>query len=134
MVPLSAMGSNRFPRYPCIIKTERGEIGEFPLTTTPLFSQNIPFTGGFPLRIMPYSFVLSKIKETNKKGIPALVYFHPWEFDLQQPSMDLPLNKKLIHYYNLKEYYKKVKGLLEQFRFAPVKDVLQGFIAKHYTI
>jgi len=50
MVPLSAMGSNRFPRYPCMIKTQVAEIMEFPLTTTSLFRQNIPFTGGFPLR------------------------------------------------------------------------------------
>ena len=70
------------------------------------------------------AFLISKIKRINKKGHPAIAYLHPWEFDMEQPKMDLPLSRSFMHYFNLKSAPGKVEGLLRNFKFAPVRDVL----------
>lgn len=124
MVPLTRMGSRGFPCFPGKVITAYGEIWEFPLTTTRLFWEKLPFTGGLPLRLMPYFYVVLKISRLNRAGHPVLVYVHPWEFDREQPHIDLPLSRRFMHYFNIKVTPKKVEGLLRHFRFAPMKDVL----------
>ena len=125
MVPLSGMGSRDFPIYPCKFDTDYGQIWEFPLTTTRLFWENLPFTGGLPLRMFPYFYVVSKIQRINHEGYPAIVYIHPWEFDMEQPHIDLPLSRRFMHYFNIKVTPKKVEGLLQHFQFSTVKDILR---------
>ena len=125
MVPLTGMGSRGFPIYPCKFDTDYGQIWEFPLTTTRLFWENLPFTGGLPLRMFPYFYIVSKIQRINQEGYPAIVYIHPWEFDMEQPHIDLPLSRRFMHYFNIKVTPKKVEGLLQHFQFSTVKDVLR---------
>jgi peptidoglycan-N-acetylglucosamine deacetylase len=124
MVPLTRMGSRDFPLYPSRFETEYGKIWEFPLTTTRVFRENVPFSGGLPLRISPYFYVCEMIRTLNRRGRSAMVYIHPWEFDTEQPRIDLPLSRKFMHYFNIKSTPRKVEGLLRNFRFAPVKDLL----------
>lgn len=125
MVPLTRMGSRKNPLYPCKFDTDYGEIWEFPLTTMRLFWENLPFTGGLPLRIVPYFYLVSKIGKINRDGYPVVVYIHPWEFDLEQPHIDLPLSRRFMHYFNIKVTPGKVEGLLRHFQFSPMKDVLR---------
>jgi polysaccharide deacetylase family protein (PEP-CTERM system associated) len=124
MVPLTRMGSMDFPVYPCKYKTGYGDIWEFPLTTTRLFWENLPFSGGLPMRIAPYFYIVSKIKRMNRYGFPAIVYIHPWEFDKEHPKIELPLSRRFMHYFNIRVTPQKVEGLLKHLPFAPVKDVL----------
>ena len=125
MVPLTRMGDRLFPRFPCRIPTEYGDIEEFPLTTVRCFLENLPFSGGLPLRLTPYFYVLGKIRRLNRAGIPALVYVHPWEFDLEQPRVDMPWSRRFMHYFNLAATQRKLAGLLSHLRFAPVCEVLE---------
>ncbi|HSB71499.1 MAG TPA: polysaccharide deacetylase family protein [Candidatus Methylomirabilis sp.] len=124
MVPLTRMGDRSFPRFPCRILTESGAIAEFPLTTVRCFQENLPFSGGLPLRLTPYFYVLAKIRRLNRAGRPALVYVHPWEFDPDQPRIDLPWSRSFMHYFNLAAAPRKFEGLLGQLRFAPVREIL----------
>ena len=124
MVPLTRMGDRSFPRVPCRLKTEYGDIIEFPLTTVRCLGEGIPFTGGLPLRLTPYFFILSKIRKLNRLGRPALVYVHPWEFDLEQPRLELPWSRQFMHYFNLSSTPRKFGGLLKHLRFAPIREVL----------
>jgi len=124
MVPLTRMGERDFPVYPVSFKTEFGEIREFPLTTMRVFWENVPFSGGLPLRIAPYFYVISKIKRMNQKGYPALVYIHPWEFNTEVKKINLPLSRRFMHYFNLKATPRKVEGLFRHVSFAPVCKVL----------
>ena len=124
MVALTRMGDRSFPTAPCRIHTEHGEIWEFPLTTIRCFGENIPFTGGLPLRMTPYFYVLSKIRRMNREGEAAMVYIHPWEFDMEQPRIELPWSRKFMHYFNLSSTPRKLSGLLANLRFAPLREVL----------
>jgi len=124
MVPLTRMGDPSFPRFPCWFCTAYGEMAEFPLTTARCFGESIPFTGGLPLRLTPYFYLASKIRRLNMAGRPALVYVHPWEFDLEQPRIDLPWSRRFMHYFNLSSTPGKLAGILKHLRFAPIREVL----------
>jgi peptidoglycan-N-acetylglucosamine deacetylase len=124
MVPLTRMGDRSFPRFPRRFSTEYGDIVEFPLTTVRCFGEGIPFTGGLPLRLIPYFYILSKIRQLNGVGRSALVYVHPWEFDPEQPRLDLPWSRRFMHYFNLPATPRKLTGLLNHFRFASIREVL----------
>jgi polysaccharide deacetylase family protein (PEP-CTERM system associated) len=124
MVPLDRMGDRSFPRFPCGFRTAYGEILEFPLTTVRCFGEGIPFTGGLPLRLTPYFYILSKIRQLNGAGRPALVYVHPWEFDPEQPRLDLPWSRRFMHYFNLSATPRKFAGLLKHLRFTSIREVL----------
>jgi polysaccharide deacetylase family protein (PEP-CTERM system associated) len=124
MVPLTRMGDRSFPRSPACFETEHGPIREFPLTTVRCFGENVPFTGGLPLRLFPYFFVLSRIRRMNRDGNAAMVYLHPWELDSEQPRIDLPWSRRFMHYFNLPAAPRKLSGLLSHLRFAPVREIL----------
>ena len=124
MVPLTRMGDRVFPRFPSRFSTEYGDMTEFPLTTVRCFGEGIPFTGGLPLRLTPYFYIASKIRQLNRARRPTVVYVHPWEFDLEQPRLDLPWSRRFMHYFNLSATPRKLAGLLKQFGFASIREVL----------
>lgn len=124
MVPLTRMGDRSYPRFPCRFSTDYGDIAEFPLTTVRCFAERLPLTGGLPMRLTPYCYILSTIERLNRDGLPALAYVHPWEFDSEQPRIALPWSRKFMHYFNLSATPRKLAGLLTHLRFAPVREVL----------
>lgn len=126
MVPLTRMGDRSFPRSPARFDTDHGPIWEFPLTTVRCFGENVPFTGGLPLRLFPYFYVLSRIRRMNRQGDAAMIYLHPWEFDAHPPRIELPWSRRFMHYFNLPAAPRKISGLLAHLRFAPVREILRG--------
>lgn len=124
MVPLTRMGDRTYPRLPVRFTTGHGDIAEFPLTTARCFGEGLPFTGGLPLRLVPYWYIVSAIRRLNARGRPALVYVHPWEFDAEQPRIALPWSRRFMHYFNLSATPRKLAGLLKQVRFASLREVL----------
>lgn len=123
-VPLTRMGNRRYRKTPHPIPTRYGDLLEFPLTTFRCFWENLPFTGGLPMRITPYCVILSAVEKMNAEGVPAMSYIHPWEFDEEQPRIELPLSRRFMHYFNIKSTGPKIEGLLRNLKFAPVKEIL----------
>ena len=76
------------------------------------------------MRLMPYFYVLSRIRRMNAEGDAAMVYVHPWEFDIEQPRIELPWSRRFMHYFNLRSTPGKLSGLLDNLRFAPLREVL----------
>ncbi len=113
-------------RFPHQIIRDRGKIYEFPLSTWRILNYNLPIAGGGYLRLFPYWITRQGINRLNSRGKPAVVYFHPWELDGQQPQIaKLPPLLRLRHYYHLgQQMEKRVKRLLEEFAFAPLAEVL----------
>ncbi|MBN2062859.1 MAG: DUF3473 domain-containing protein [Deltaproteobacteria bacterium] len=110
-------GSLRFPYW-------RGSIFEFPPTTIGNGSIRFGVGGGGYLRLLPYKFTkwaIRKINETENQ--PAMVYFHPWELDPEQPRIPAPLRSRFRHYTNLKKMKGKIERLLTDFHFSTVSDV-----------
>lgn len=124
MVPLTRMGSPGFPVNPGPVPTPSGDIFEFPLTAMRCFGENIPFTGGLALRLTPYFYILSKIRRMNREGLPAMVYFHPWELDPDPPRLPLPPARRFMTGFNLQGAASKLDGLMRHLAFVPVRDFL----------
>ncbi|MCJ7457901.1 MAG: DUF3473 domain-containing protein [candidate division Zixibacteria bacterium] len=106
------------PRFPHILKLKNGkELKEFPLSTVRLLGLNLPVAGGAYLRIFPYWYNRWGIKKLNSEGRSAIVYFHPWEIDPDQPREEIGFFKSFRHYTNLDLMKLKIKKLLEEFDF-----------------
>lgn len=122
--PLSHLSGKYFGIYPHEIETEHGQIFEFPLSTFRCFGERVPFSGGLPLRLVPYFYVRSKTRSINGAGYPVIFYIHPWEFDPEQVKIDLPFNRKFMHYFNTQSTSVKIEALVQQFEFATIEEVL----------
>jgi polysaccharide deacetylase family protein (PEP-CTERM system associated) len=107
---------------PLPFKTDEG-ILEFPISTYPFAHQRIPFAGGIYFRFFPYQFVRSLCRRLNSRVEPIIFYLHPWEIDDGQPRIPLPTALRLRHYWNLDQTAGKLNRLLQDFRFAPMREM-----------
>jgi len=97
---------------------------EFPLSCVEVLGRRIPCGGGAYFRIYPYRLTKALLKRCNREARPAIFYLHPWEVDLEQPRVRLPLLKRWRHYYNLDKTLDRLDRLLTDFEFTSVKEVL----------
>ncbi|MGH9195277.1 MAG: DUF3473 domain-containing protein, partial [Acidimicrobiia bacterium] len=100
-------------------------LAELPTSTVRL-GINWPVGGGAYFRAMPYAVMKKAVQRINREGKPALLYFHPWEIDPEQPVLG-GLNPlfKARRYLNLDKAENKWRALLSDFAFAPVGEVFQ---------
>lgn len=109
------------------IKLKKGSIWEYPLTTVRIANLNLPFSGGFYFRFLPYAVVRSMTRLLNDRGISVVFYFHPWEFDPHHPMPDtVTFRERLSHYWGLKKAQSKFKRLLCDFDFIPIDSSIKG--------
>ena len=109
---------------PMIHRRSEAEIIEVPPSIIEIGRFRLPFSGGLYLRTLPYGFIRYCIRRLNKKGVPAVIYLHPWELDTELPRLGLGWKGRYALYYNLDTVQPKVERLLEEFSFAPVCEVL----------
>lgn len=104
-------------------------IAEFPLSTIRVAGFNIPTAGGGYLRLFPYAWSHSAIRRLNlRERQPAIVYFHPWEIDPDQPRIQAKWKNRLRHYTNQHGMERKLRKLLSHFRFGPMCIVYEDFL------
>jgi polysaccharide deacetylase family protein (PEP-CTERM system associated) len=108
-------GFNEFAAsQPCIIETNGMTMKEFPVSTSSFMGRKFMFSGGGYFRAMPYTM----IKAMMKKSEYVMTYFHPRDFDWEQPVISsLPLHRKLMSYTGLKNAQEKFEKLLNDFPF-----------------
>ena len=116
-------------RHPYVIREDGAgrRLIEFPITTTPLFGRNLPLGGGGYLRLLPYAYMRWGMRRVNRaEQRAALVYLHPWELDPGQPRLKTAGKRGFSsHYVNLATTERKIVRLLRDFRFAPIRDLLE---------
>ncbi len=125
MAPLPIIGNPKYPKIPHRLTLDQGELWEFPplVGSTPLV--NLPLGGGWGLRVFPYRLISSAIRNLNAQGQPAVIYFHPREFDAANPRIRLPWAKRFVLDARFVRAEKRLQRLLEDFRFTSVSDVLK---------
>ena len=117
-------GSPNSPRFAHTVKIDQSRtMLEIPPSTIRLMGHNIGIGGGGYLRLFPYWFTEWAIRNLNKSGFPANVYFHPWEIDPNQPRHKAGTKSRVRHYTNLRTTEIKLRRLLQKFNFAPVREV-----------
>lgn len=114
-------------RFPHIIERSNGTIIEFPPSTFSLFGQNIPIAGGGYLRLLPVQAIKTALKRINERERKmTIVYFHPWEIDVDQPKLNGKWRSKFRHYINLETTMPKLRNLLGEFKFQPMHAFIGG--------
>jgi polysaccharide deacetylase family protein (PEP-CTERM system associated) len=109
-----------------IIEPFRIEVGngmylkEYPINIGKFIGRKIVFSGGGYFRIIPYQL----IKNLMSKNFYIMSYFHPSDFDPEQPNLPhLPLLRQFKNKVALKGTYEKFENLLQDFAFASLEQV-----------
>lgn len=112
-------------RFFCLLnRSGSGSIAEIPLSTIRFMGINLPAAGGGYVRLLPYAATKFALLNLNKyEQQPAVVYFHPWEIDPEQPRIRCGWKSRFRHYTNLRGMEDKVRKLLSSFSFAPIREV-----------
>lgn len=113
-------------RFPHKVAVGSGlEIAEFPLSTLTGPAGRLPVAGGGYFRLLPYVLTSWALRRLNRReGRPAMVYLHPWEIDADQPRLPVSRLVQFRHTVNTRSTKGKLRRLLREFQFAPVRDVL----------
>jgi len=113
------------PRHPHVIETPAGPIREFPIATVKLSKDRVaPIGGGGYLRLLPYRYTSAGIRRLNRdENQPACIYFHPWEFDPDQPRLATGLIARLRTYTGVRGMARKLDRLLTEFQFSTLSQV-----------
>ena len=113
-------GYRGFPTSgPCRINYGGNEIKEFPMNTKLFAGRHFVFSGGGYFRLLPIELILELMKNSNY----VMTYFHPRDFDADQPVLkSLPLIRKFMSYVGLKKSYSKLNRLLNEHKFIPVGE------------
>ncbi len=114
---------NRLPHR--ILLPKGKTMAEFPMSTLGVGKKFLPMSGGGYLRLFPHQVTEKFIESKNQKGHPAMVYFHPWELDVDQKKLNAGMMKTFQHYVNLHTTEWKLDRLLGNFRFGSVRDTMQ---------
>jgi len=96
---------------------------EFPLAVCSLWGIRVPAAGGVYMRLLPYSLFRYLLRRIARQR-PAVLYIHPWEMYALTPRAPLPLFQRLAAYHNVANNLARLGRLLEDFRFVPVREVL----------
>ncbi len=104
---------------------------EIPVTTAELGGKRLAAGGGGFFRLLPYAFSSWAIRQVNsKEGRPAIIYFHPWEIDPEQPRVEnASLKSKLRHYSRLDAMAGKLRRLAKEFEW----DRLDAIVEREKT-
>lgn len=105
---------------PFLIKTSTGFLlKEFPINTVKLWGRNIVYSGGGYFRIMPYGL----LKKWTEKSPYVMSYFHPSDFDPEQPKMPhLPRMRQIKNRIALRGSYDKFKKFIGEFGFVNIRQ------------
>ncbi|GLV21374.1 polysaccharide deacetylase [Sphingobium sp. TomMM35A] len=98
------------------------ELLELPVTTAEFGGRRLAAGGGGFFRLLPYGFSRWAIRQVNgREQRPAIIYFHPWEIDPDQPRVaGAPLRSRLRHYSNLSVMADKLRRLTADFAWTRV--------------
>lgn len=111
-------------REPSFIETNGISIKEFPINTLDIFNQSIVFSGGGYFRLTPYYL----IKKWAAKSNYVMSYFHPRDFDKDQPVLQhLPLIRKFKSYYGLKGAGAKFDSYVYDFKTISLLDASKKY-------
>jgi polysaccharide deacetylase family protein (PEP-CTERM system associated) len=109
-------------------------IVEVPLSVVSVLGKAIPACGGGYMRHFPYAFTRWAMRRVARER-PAVVYLHPYEMDLEcgpeefeRALAAVPRGVRAFHRQQLRcrrTVEGKLRRLLEEFVFAPVREVIR---------
>jgi len=101
------------PAQPSVLDCRMGKLKEFPISLGRAFGKSIVFSGGGYFRLLPYWI----IQRLTMQSDYVMTYFHPRDFDANQPMLDLPFHRRFKSYVGLKGAYRKLDQWLGENKF-----------------
>jgi len=113
------------PRTPFLARGHEGEVLEIPPATLRLGGMNVPAGGGGYFRLLPLIVMERALAQVRRDGRPpvAMLYFHPWEFDPEQPRLPLRGLSRFRTYVGIDRSRARLTALLARHRFGCAIDV-----------
>ena len=107
---------------PSIIDYNGIKLKEFPINTHKVLGKPFVFSGGGYFRLLPYNVIKSWTNSTDY----VMTYFHPRDFDHQQPVVPgLSLLRRFKSYVGLKQCKPKLEKCLKDFDFVDLETANQ---------
>jgi polysaccharide deacetylase family protein (PEP-CTERM system associated) len=112
-----------YPDYgfegPSQLSLPSGMIKEFPTSFHNFFGKNLVFSGGGYFRLFPYWL----IKRWSNQSTYLMTYFHPRDFDPDQPIFESQKGlRKFKSYVGLKKSFLKFEQFLKEFEFVNIEE------------
>ena len=107
--------------FPHIIRREAGELLELPIATTTWAGMRLPAAGGAYMRLLPFALTQRAFRQSAARGEDAVFYIHPWELDVEQPRLKVPLHARIRHYGGLGRTLPRLRRLLSEFSFTSIE-------------
>lgn len=111
-----------YPDYgvvgPATLQLSSGTLKEFPISFHQIMGKNLVFSGGGFFRLFPYWL----IKKWSKESPYLMTYFHPRDFDPDQPIFESQKGiRKFKSYVGLKHSFTKFDRYLNDFEFVNIE-------------
>lgn len=111
-----------YPDYgvvgPATLHLPSGTLKEFPISFHQVMGKNLVFSGGGFFRLFPYWL----IKKWSKESPYLMTYFHPRDFDPEQPVFESQKGvRKFKSYVGLKHSFTKFDRYLNDFEFVNIE-------------
>ena len=113
------------PRQPH--RPNQSNLVEFPLSVVSLGRATIPFSGGLYVRALPYPIVRRFIRQTNKKGMPVIMYMHPWELDAEHRYTKVTMREYIVQYTGRAGLERKLHHLFNEFQFGTMGELYEAY-------
>lgn len=112
------------PRGPFVVVGRERELLELPPATYRLAGFNLPVAGGGYFRLFPLGFMKAGLRQAaeSRPGV-GMLYFHPWEFDPDQPRLPLGRLARWRTYVGVTRTTGRLTRLLQEFQFRRAIDV-----------
>jgi polysaccharide deacetylase family protein (PEP-CTERM system associated) len=113
------------PRGPFMARGSRHEVLEIPPATLRLAGVNVPVGGGGYFRLLPLplmNLALSFSRRDPRSGATVL-YFHPWEFDPDQPRLPLAPVNHFRTYVGIRHSRRRLVRLISGYCFTRAVDL-----------
>ena len=107
------------------------EIVEFPINTKSFLKKQLIFSGGGYFRLLPYPLIRKWMKESDY----VMTYFHPRDFDPDQPQLrNLSIKRRFMSYTGLKTSEMKLEKLLSDFQFISLEQAFETLNTKNLPV
>jgi polysaccharide deacetylase family protein (PEP-CTERM system associated) len=116
------------PRGPFLARGLRHEILELPPATVRIGGLNIPIGGGGYFRLLHsslFEWALS-VSRRDPQSRATVLYFHPWEFDQEQPRLALSRLNRFRTYVGISRSRDRLSGLLSRYAFVRAIDLARS--------
>jgi polysaccharide deacetylase family protein (PEP-CTERM system associated) len=124
------------PRGPFLAVGRNREILELPLLTYRVAGVNLPVAGGGYFRLFPLGLVRAGMRQAARSEPHAvgMLYFHPWEFDPDQPRLPLTPVSRWRTYVGVHRPTERLGRLLAEYPFRRAIDVARELRADRSTL